>query len=240
MSIDLTINSQLNPTPAQIQDQQGNASGIFITDDVTGVTSIRGTGKFDLGIGDGVGGNGEWIQNSTDGQGGNFGIAFFTGFAEQMRLATTSIGGPALVGIGTSTPSARLHVNGPVRFQGLGVAPAGSIDLVADANGNVFLQGSSARFKENISEFRDDFNKILSLKPVSFQCKHSGEGGVGYIAEDLQEKELQNLVSYDAEGKPFSVHYKLMPVYLLEVLKEQQMMIKELQTEVTELKASIR
>jgi hypothetical protein len=233
MSIDLTITTTISGTPTQIGDQNNNVSGLFITNDATGITSIRSKGKFVLGVNDGTGGVGEWIQNSSNGTVSNFGISFFANSAEQMRLTNTGN-----LGIGTTTPSARLHVNGSVRFQGL-TAGTGN-DLVADANGNVFLQSSSERFKENISEFKDDFSKILSLNPVSFQSKQTGATGLGYIAEDVQAKDLKDLVSYDAEGNLFSVHYKLMSVYLLEVLKEQQKMIKELQSEMTELKAAVK
>ncbi|HEX8653517.1 MAG TPA: tail fiber domain-containing protein [Pyrinomonadaceae bacterium] len=233
MSIDLTVSQALSANPTQIADQDNNQSGLFLTNDATKITAIRSTGKFVLGVEDGTGGVGEWIQNSSNGTASNFGISFFGNSVEQMRLTNSG-----QLGIGTTTPSATLDVNGSVRFEGLSVAPGSSVDLVADNQGNVFLQGSSERFKENISELKDDFSKILSLNPISFQSRQTGETGIGYIAEDLQAKDLKNLVSYDAEGNPFSVHYKLMPVYLLEVLKEQQKMIKKLQAEMAELKAS--
>lgn len=50
-------------------------------------------------------------------------------------------GVPGNVGIGATTPSAKLHVNGSVRFQGLANAnPNDTAVLVTDANGNVFLK----------------------------------------------------------------------------------------------------
>lgn len=244
MSKDLTVAASLNNNPQQVADQDGNKSGLFLTDDTTGTTHLRPTGKLVFGL-DGAngGGFGEWIQNSVTQQSiGDFGISFFANSKEGMRLTNTG-----LVGIGTKTPSAMLHVNGDmevngrVQFTNLPLGLSNFRELVVNDVGLIctIRLGTSERFTENISEFKDDFSKILSLNPVSFQSRETGETGFGYLAEELQEKDLQNLVSYDAEGKPFSVHYKLMPIYLLEVLKEQQKTIRRLQSEVTELKAVI-
>lgn len=232
MSVDLIIPQDLSANPTQVADQKNNLSGLFLTNDATGSTNIRPNGKIVFGItSTGAGGAGEWIQNSSNGSGNSFGISFFGSFSERMRITNDG-----KLGIGTTAPSATLHVNGSVRLQGL---PGGTgSDLVADVNGNVFVQGSSERFKENILELKDDFSKILSLNPVSFQFRQTGETAVGYIAEDVQNKDLGNLVSCDAEGNPFSVHYKLIPVYLLEVLKEQQKTIREILSELSELKGS--
>ena len=232
----LSVGQNLNQTPQSITDQASNTSGLFITNVATGITSITSNGRFVFGIN--FVGSGEWIQNSQNGVGRNFGISFFGNFIERMRLTNTG-----QLGIGTTTPSATLHVNGDMKVTGRAkfneLALSGeSFPLRITRDGReLALETFSERFVENISELSDDFNKILSLNPVSFQSKHTGETRLGYIAEDLQEKDLTNLVSYDAEGKPFSVRYELMPVYLLEVLKEQQKMIKELQSEMAELKS---
>jgi hypothetical protein len=230
----LSVGQDLNTIPQAITDQDSNTSGLFITNAATGVTSIESTGRFVFGIA--PFGIGEWIQNS-QGVSGDFGISFFGAANERMRLTNTG-----QLGIGTTTPSAALHVNGDMKVEGLAqfkelVKQGQMFPLAITPDGYLALVTNSERFNENIGEFSDDFNKILSLNPVSFQSRKTGETGFGYIAEDLQEKDLTNLVSYDAEGKPFSVRYELMPVYLLEVLKEQQKMITELQSEVAELKS---
>jgi superfamily I DNA/RNA helicase len=167
-------------------------------------TSMPSTAKLVFGIGQS--GYGEWIQN-TFSAAQTYGISLFVNSIEQLRLTNTHVTLPHLVaGSGT--------------------------DLVADSNGNIFTQSSSARHKENIAEFKDDFAKVLAIEPVSFRYRDSGHESVGYLAEDLHEKGLGSLVSYDDEGLPFSINYKLLPVYLLELLKSQQAMIEQLQVRV--------
>jgi len=94
-------------------------------------------------------------------------------FDEKMRI--TGLGN---VGINTSAPTARFHVNGSVRFQNL---PTNSgTPLVVDANGNVFRSNTSGfasqssnqetellkkevdELKKEISDLKNLFSKIMS------------------------------------------------------------------------------
>ena len=139
-----------------------------------------------------------------------------------------------------NTPQFIFNADGSVAFPGLGqrLQPNTSTDLRIDSKGNIAPESSSLRFKEQVEPLNEDFQKILALQPKSFIYKETGVRGIGYAAEELDELELNNLVGYDTEGKPLTINYKLIPVYLLEVLKEQQKIIKELQTQVAELKTS--
>lgn len=167
-------------------------------------TNMPDTARLVFGVS--TSGTGEFIQN-TNSVAQTYGISLFVNNTEQLRLTYESVTFPHLV--------------------------AGSgADLVADSNGNIFTNSSSARHKENIAEFKDDFAKVLAIEPVSFRYRDSGHESVGYLAEDLHEKGLGSLVSYDDEGLPFSINYKLLPVYLLELLKSQQAMIEQLQARV--------
>jgi hypothetical protein len=129
--------------------------------------------------------------------------------------------------------------DGRVVFKHLpGMPNTGTADLIIVAGGNITTETSSLRFKENVEPLTEDFHKILALQPKSFTDKKTGDQAIGYVAEELDELELKNLIGYDADGKPLTINYKRIPVYMLEVLKEQQKLIKELQAEVSELKAS--
>ena len=87
--------------------------------------------------------------------------------------------------------------------------------------------GSSARFKEDIEPLKDDFHKILEAKPKSFTWKENGEKGIGFIAEEFDALGLTDLVYYE-DGQPFSIRYELVPLYLLEVIKDQVETTKQL------------
>ncbi|MGH7339907.1 MAG: tail fiber domain-containing protein, partial [Candidatus Rokuibacteriota bacterium] len=176
MSVDLVVSNALSATQQAVQDQNGNSSGLYLsTNNQVNVTS---SGQVVFGIGgDGIG---EWIQNASGGTGQNYGIAFYGNAQEWMRITNAG-----QVGVGTTAPSATLHVSGSVRFQGLASGPGNTTDLVADTNGNVFLQSSSRRFKENIRELKEDFRRLFGLRPVAFRHKESGTEGIGYVAEEV-------------------------------------------------------
>lgn len=97
--------------------------------------------------------------------------------------------------------------------------------------GLVGVNTSSARFKNNIKNMGDT-SVLYNLRPVTFTYKSEpNKIRYGLIAEEV-EKVLPYLVSYDKEGKPFSVQYHLLSAVLLNEL------IK-LKKEVDELKAKI-
>lgn len=131
----------------------------------------------------------------------------------------------------------RLNPDGSAAFPTMPNLPgSGTADLTIDPSGNLAPQTSSARFKENIKPLKDEFHRILSLEPKVFTSKATGQAAIGYIAEDLHAKDLNHLVSFDGEGKPLSVHYKMLPLYLLEIIKDQQHMIEQLKEGLADLK----
>jgi len=100
-------------------------------------------------------------------------------------------------------------------------------DMVVDSNGNIGKQSSSVRYKENVADSHQAFERALLLQPKSYDLKGSGQKGFGYLAEDVEALGIEDLVGYDAEGRPDSVHYKLLGIYALEILKNQQQTIAE-------------
>ena len=211
MGVALQVQNDLSTTPQAITDGN-NSTSVYLTSSPSGKLVF--------------GAPGEWIQNTSEGT-GPWGLAFYGNSAERMRLTN---GGQ--LGINTDSPTATLHVNGTVRLQGL----SGSGDLIVDSSGNVSIQVSSARFKKNIRDLEDDFRKLLSLRPVAFQYKDSGVPSVGYLAEEVAEQGLENLVENDSEGKPVSVRYKMISVYLVELVKQQHALIEQLQEQIAEVR----
>jgi hypothetical protein len=88
-------------------------------------------------------------------------------------------------------------------------------------NDQLYFQSSSKKYKDDIQELTDDFNKILDAQPKSFIDKATGQRNIGYIAEEFDKLGLDNLVIYK-DGQPDGLKYELVSLYLLEVVKDQR------------------
>ena len=119
-------------------------------------------------------------------------------------------------------------------FNNLGVQ-SNPVSLNIGSDGIVGTPVSSRRYKENIQPLQEDFRKILKLESKSFTFKDSGAKSIGYIAEDVDELGLKDLVVYK-DGQPETVLYNLIPVYMLEIIKKQQNDIDTLKREIRALK----
>ncbi len=95
---------------------------------------------------------------------------------------------------------------------------------------------SSMRFKTDVKPLTEYINtsKIYELEPVMFRDKVSNEIGIGFIAEEVA-KVLPILVTFDEEGRPDAVKYKLLPVLMLPELKKHEMSIRWLNETVEDL-----
>jgi len=133
-----------------------------------------------------------------------------------------------------------LWVQGPVYMPWVFGNSITGQDVMVKSDGELGTLSSSRRYKENIAPLEEDFTKILGARPVAFVWKESKEPDIGLIAEDMDELGLRNLVFYDAEGRPESVRYKFISLYLLEVLKDQANSIKELKAENELLKEQLK
>jgi len=101
-------------------------------------------------------------------------------------------------------------------------------------------EGSSLRYKKDLKAVDEVFSNILTVSPKKYQMR-SGYGpkdfwSFGYMAEDLDKAGLKNLVIYDEKGRPDGVKYKKIAIYVNEVVKIQQKVIDQLQTDIAELK----
>jgi len=134
------------------------------------------------------------------------------------------------VGIGTTSPSQRLTVNGNVLANNV-VVP------------------SSARFKDHVVPLNDALDGLLKLDGVRFDWKPqyatSRSGRVhdlGFVAEDV-EKIFPELVFRDADGNVTGMDYSRLTAVAVAAIKEQQARFEAdkaaKQREIDELKARL-
>ena len=106
-----------------------------------------------------------------------------------------------------------------------GVAVTGST-VVVDADGQLGVAPSSARFKDNIKPMDNTSEAILALQPVTFHYKKeldpAGIPRFGLVAEEV-DKVYPDLVARDDQGKPYGVRYEAVnAMFLNEFLKEHR------------------
>jgi trimeric autotransporter adhesin len=114
------------------------------------------------------------------------------------------------VGVGTTSPSYTLQVNGSV-------AGVGAYNNVSDA-----------RYKTNITRLTHALDKIMALRGVEYdwrsnaypQMKFDNGAQLGFVAQEIKEV-LPEVVSQDAQGYYSIAYSKVIPV-LVEAIKDQQ------------------
>lgn len=118
------------------------------------------------------------------------------------------------VGIGKSTPSTKLDVNGAI--------------TCTDLNST-----SDLNLKTNIIPVEESIKKLIQLKGVKFNWKETNSPSIGVIAQEL-EKIFPELVRNTGEYK--TVNYNGLIGVMIEAIKDQQTQINTLKEEIKNLK----
>ena len=140
-----------------------------------------------------------------------------TGESQTMRLGVKGTAGVAGSGI------TRTFIAG---IRGVTTGAAGAAVLI-DSKGQLGTISSSREVKENIQPMGTVSERLLALRPVTFQYKQANDDGskpkqFGLIAEDVAEA-FPELVVYNEDRKPETVAYHLLPALMLnELQKEHQ------------------
>ena len=114
------------------------------------------------------------------------------------------------VGIGTTEPQHRLHVNG---------------NICADN----YCSISSRRWKTDIQPIEDALEKVQQLRGVSYVWKEDGKPNIGLIAEEVAEV-IPEVVSFEENGQDArAIDYSRLVAVLIEGMKEQQNKIADLE-----------
>lgn len=110
-----------------------------------------------------------------------------------------------------------------------GLTDASATPLEYNTSTKKITYDSSARkYKENIRDYTDDFKKVLKLQPKTYIRKNNYQKEIGYIADDLHEMGLSELVGYK-DNEPDFLNRKAIQLYMLEVIKNHETRIKRLE-----------
>lgn len=143
------------------------------------------------------------------------------------------------VGIGTSTPTEKLHVNGNGKFSGTvnltSLSGAGNRAVYSDASGNLTNSSSDERLKENVSILSYGLDTVCSLNPVSYNWidkeKLGSQRELGLIAQEVQ-KFVPEVIGVSSQETLTLDYAKLTPVLIKA--------IQELKAENESLRSQIR
>ncbi len=151
---------------------------------------------------------------------------FGSGAGTALEFASISGGGnkdflistDGQVGIGTTDPRAKLHVNGNVMASS-------------------FNQASSRRWKKNISSIDNALNIVNQLRGVSYRWKEDDRADIGLIAEEVGAI-VPEIVAFEENGNDArSIDYGRLAPILIEGIKELHLIVQQQQMQIDQLKA---
>jgi len=148
-----------------------------------------------------------------------------TVFTPTERMRITSAGN---VGIGTASPTEKLHVAGNARI----TAMNGINDIGADANGVLQAATSDMNLKNTIENSPFGLKEILLLNPVTFLYNDTNRKidsdvkEVGFIAQDVFDI-IPNAVSSTGTSD-LQLDYRAITATLVKAIQEQQAQIEAL------------
>jgi trimeric autotransporter adhesin len=119
---------------------------------------------------------------------------------------------------------------------------AAGVSVGISPGGQLGVRPSSARFKDGIKPMEKASEAIFSLQPVTFRYKKALDPEAlpqfGLVAEQVAKVD-PDLVSRDADGKPFTVRYDEVNAMLLNEFLKAHRKIEEQEASIGELKSSL-
>jgi hypothetical protein len=127
-------------------------------------------------------------------------------------------------------------------------APAGSGNHIHSVTSRGFVgtsTSSTKKYKTSITDYEIDPKKILSLRLKQYkylplvdrvQRERNRDWMHGYIAEEVEEAGVSEIVVYDENHAPIALDYGLLSVLTVELLRAQQIELDSLKEEVQRLK----
>jgi hypothetical protein len=124
-----------------------------------------------------------------------------------------------------------------------GVGVSGGTPVVVGSNGQLGVETSSRRYKEDIEDMGDASEGLLGLRPVTFHYKKPDSDGskpleYGLIAEEVAHV-YPELVVRGADGQIDSVQYQKLPAMLLNELQKEHHHIQQQDETIKKLEARL-
>ena len=155
-------------------------------------------------------------------------------FSGYFSLATATSGGVLVerfrvtsngnFGIGTSNPASRLHVDGTIRYTSR--PPAGTITAIGfDINGDLTSASSSLRYKRDVTSYEKGLSVLNKLRPVTFRYNQEERYNSGFIAEEVDEAGLLEVMLYDNQNQPEAIIYTNLLALIVKSIQELYQML---------------
>jgi hypothetical protein len=144
-----------------------------------------------------------------------------------------------MVGIGTSSPSETLDVDGNARFRSIGSgASAGALHYTSD--GTLTTNTSDVRLKTNLQPLENTLNKLLGINTYTFNwIDETDRVDLGMIAQEV-EQIFPNLVFTNNVDGYKGIHYDKFSSILTKAIQEQQAIIETQEQKITDLETTIQ
>ena len=94
---------------------------------------------------------------------------------------------------------------------------------------SAWAYGSDKRIKENINYIQTGLDKVLALKPATFDYIEGVKNNIGWIAQDVQEVIPEAVCTISDTNDQLTLKSDFIIPYLVKAIQEQQAMITSLQ-----------
>ena len=158
-------------------------------------------------------------------------LAFRTSNTERMRITSD---GNVLINSTNNTTGSKLYINSPSTNYGIVYQVGTTNNLWVYGDGSGYLRasawsyGSDARLKENISYIQTGLDKILALKPATFDYIDGVKNNIGWIAQDVQDVIPEAVKTMSEDNDQLTLKSDFIVPYLVKAIQEQQAQIQEL------------
>jgi len=123
------------------------------------------------------------------------------------------------------SPTEKLHVEGNARITGAYSVTTGSAaNVFVTTDGVLQRSTSSIKYKTDVEDYSKGLKEVMQLRPVTFKSINSNNDKTyaGFIAEELADLKLNELVENNDSGEPDAISYAYMVTLLTKAIQEQQ------------------